>query len=282
MSTAWTPYRIRDLEQHLTERDIDILEDLERFRLLTSRQIQRLHFAANPLGSHATVSAATRATTRVLTRLRDRSVITPLARRIGGLEPGSSSTVWQLAASGERYLRARRGDPDRRKFTEPGNAFVSHTLAVADAAVDVVEQANAGHYEVLELQTEPGCWRSFSGSGATTVTLKPDLLIVTADAATETHSFVEVDRGTEHLPAVLRKCQLYQRYFRNGTEERERGLFPAVVWVAPDAERATRIRTAIDAERSLDTDLFSVTTRAAALHALAPYPITSTPKGGTT
>lgn len=34
-----TPGPKRDLSFHLTERDIRILEDLERFRLLTTRQI---------------------------------------------------------------------------------------------------------------------------------------------------------------------------------------------------------------------------------------------------
>ncbi|MDX2375639.1 replication-relaxation family protein [Microbacterium sp. LRZ72] len=281
MSAPWNPYRIRDLEQHLSERDVAILENLERFRLLTTRQLQRLHFAASPLGNHATVSAATRATTRVLTRLQERSVITSLARRIGGLQPGSTSTVWQLAAAGERYLRARRGDPDRRKFTEPGNAFISHTLAVADVAVTVLEQARAGAYEVLELETEPTCWRTFSGSGATTLRLKPDLLIVTADNTTETHCFVEVDRGTEHLPAVVRKCQLYQRYFSDGTEERIRGLFPAVVWLAPDQRRAEHIDAAIRAERALEAELFSTAPVAHTLEHLAPYTTSLTSKGGT-
>lgn len=49
-----------DLEEHLTERDVRILEDLERFRLLTTRQLQRLHFPAAPLGPHVTASGATR------------------------------------------------------------------------------------------------------------------------------------------------------------------------------------------------------------------------------
>ena len=274
-SKGWKPRQIRQLEQHLTPRDVALLHDLERFRLLRSDHIQRLHFGVAPLGSHATQLAATRATNRVLTRIEALSVIHRLGRRIGGPQYGSSATTWQLAPAGERFLRALRGDPDRRKFSEPGSAFVSHTLAIADTAVEVIERARLGRYEVLELQTEPWCWRTFqTGSGA--LTLKPDLLLVTADDETETHSFIEVDRGTEHLPAIRRKCDLYQRYYRDGSEERTRGLFPAVVWVVPGQPRAAAIRQAIAADTTVDPDLFTVVTTDAALTALAPYEPTST------
>ncbi len=268
--------RIPDLEAHLTERDIRILEDLERFRLLSSRQLQRLHFPAAPFGMHTTVSAATRGTTRVLGRLEGHGVIARLARRIGGIKHGSALTIWQLGPAGERFLRARRGEPNRRRYSEPGRTFLSHMLAVADVAIVITERANVSGYEVLELELEPDCWRPFTGSGGNVITLKPDLLVVTADATTETHSFIEVDRGTEHLPAVLRKCHTYQRYFATGTEQATRGLFPAVVWITPDPLRARSIRNAIDTDRTLDPDLFWVITPEQAISRLAPYPTSTT------
>lgn len=264
------------IETHLTDRDIRILEDLERFRLLTTRQLQRLHFPAKPLGSHTSASAATRGTTRVLTRLEALGGITRLARRIGGIKHGSALTIWQLGQSGDRFLRSRRGDRIRKRYEEPGLTFTAHMLAVADIAVTLIEQANAGRYELLELETEPACWRTFTGSGATIITLKPDLLAVTANSTTETHSFIEIDLGTEHLPAVLRKCRTYQRYHATGTEETSRGLFPAVVWIIPDAARATKLRTAITAERDFDDSLFWVVTPDAMLRQLAPYDATVT------
>lgn len=278
---TWKPRRIRELEQHLAQRDIAILEDLERFRLLTSGQLQRLHFGVAPLGSHATLLGAVRATSRVLTRIERLGVIERVSRRIGGPHHGSSATIWQLAPAGERFLRARRGDPDRRKFQTPGAAFTSHTLAVADVAVEALEGSRTGSYDVLELETEPTCWRSFQSGGAA-LALKPDLLLVTADSETETHSFIEVDLGTEHLPAVRRKCDTYQRAFRDGTEERSRGLFPAVVWVAVDDKRAAALRAGIAADSALDPDLFTVVERSSALAVLAPYgpqhPTTNAPR----
>lgn len=269
-------HRIAPLEQRLSERDVRMLEDLERFRLLTTRQLQRLHFPAAPLGPHATRSSATRGTSRVLNRLEELGVIARLQRRIGGIKHGSALTVWQLGAAGDRFLRARRGDPKRRRYEEPGRTFMSHMLAVADTAVVLIEQANAGRFELLELDLEPACWRTFTSGSTAPITLKPDLLVVTADAETETHSFVEVDLGTEHLPAVLRKCGTYQRYHATGNEQHTRGLFPAVVWIVPDPVRAKHIKDGIAADPHLATDLFWITTPESMNRQLAPYPATVT------
>lgn len=259
------------LDGHLTDRDIRILIDLEQFRLLTTRHLQRLNFPAEPLGPHASVSSATRGTTRVLGRLEQLGAISRLDRRIGGIKHGSALTIWQLASAGDRYLRARRGDPIRRRYEEPGLVFIEHQLAVADVATTVIEQAQAQRFDLLELEAEPTCWRTFNGTANTVIALKPDLLVVTADSATETHSYVEVDRGTEHLPAVLRKCRTYQRYLDTGIEQQTRGLFPAVVWIVPDAIRATKIRDAITADTTLRTDLFWCITPEQAVRHLAPY-----------
>lgn len=269
-------HRVQRLEEHLTARDIRILTDVERFRLLTTRQLQRLHFPVTPLGPHATASSATRGTTRVLNRLETLGVIERLQRRVGGTTHGSALTVWQLGAAGDRFLRARRGEPKRRRYEEPGRTFMSHMLAVADTAVALIEQANAGHFELLELDLEPTCWRTFVSGSAAPITLKPDLLVVTADPETETHSFVEVDLGTEHLPAVLRKCRTYQRYQTTGAEQHDRGLFPAAVWIAPDPVRAKKIREAIAADRHLTPNLFWITTPESMNRQLAPYPATVT------
>lgn len=268
--------RVPALELHLTDRDIRILEDLEQYRMLTTRQVQRLHLPVKPLGTHASVSAATRGTTRILTRLEGLAAVIRYDRRIGGLKHGSASTIWQIGGAGERYLRALRGDTARRRYREPNAPFIAHTLAVADVAVTLREHAAAQRFDLLTLDAEPACWRPMSGTAGDAVTLKPDLYVVTADARTETHSFVEVDLGTEHTPAVLRKCRLYQQYFQTGTEQATHGLFPAVVWLTPTVKRAERIRTAIATDRTLDADLFWVAPAEQAIDHLAPYPANTT------
>lgn len=275
MSVVWR------IEEHLTDRDIRILEALEQFRLLTTRQLQRLHLPAVPFGPHVSVSAATRGTTRILSRLEALGTVTRLERRIGGAKHGSANTIWQLGATGERYLRTRRGLPRRRRFDEPGLTFITHTLAVRDVVALVTEHATPRGYDVLKIAVEPDCWREFT-TPTGTGTLKPDLFVITADAATETHSFVEVDLGTEHLPALLRKCRMYQRYFHSGVEQEQHGLFPAIVWLVPTVKRAQDLQTAIEAARDLDTDLFWVATTDRALAHLAPYPPPEEPSSLTT
>jgi hypothetical protein len=287
MTITWTPYKIRQLDQQLTKRDKEILSSIEQFRMLSTRLIQRLHFPAGVLGEHLNVPAATRGTTRVLLRLEAHGLIARLPRRIGGIKHGSAGTVWQLAATGERYLRAQKGEAYRRRFVTPTNMFMDHTLEVAELAVALTEQARHGALELLDLQTEPTCWREHSGASGAAITLKPDLLVVTADSQFEAHCFVEVDRATEHLPSIVRKCRTYQAHHQSGVEQAKNGLFPLVVWVAPDQPRADKIRLSINTTPRLDPGLFTVTTRADAIRALSPAPdpvksdLITNPKGGT-
>lgn len=264
--TNWTAYRVRELLDRLTDRDLRILDDLERFRLLRTDQIRRLQFGSG----HATELAATRGAVRVLGRLEAGGYIARLTRRVGGPLRGSTATVWQLTATGERLQRARRGDPVRRRFQEPSPHFTRHTLAISELGVRLIERGRESGVDMVELRPEPNCWRSFTNALGAVTWVRPDLLSVTADAETETHVWAEVDLGTEHLPTVLRKCAVYERYFRTGIEQTARGVFPLVAWVVPDARRADALRQAIARERSLDGSLFVVVTSEDVMEVLAP------------
>ncbi|GEK80128.1 hypothetical protein ABA31_14790 [Agrococcus baldri] len=215
----------------------------------------------------------------MLRRLEAHALIARVSRRIGGPSHGSSQTIWQLAAGGERYLRARRGDPARRRYVTPTIGFLEHTLDVARYAAALGEAAMDRGFDLLELGTEPANWRSFQ-TAAGGQTLKPDLSVVTADSDHETHCFIEIDRGTEHMPAILRKCRLYESYWQSGTEQAIHGLFPSVIWVTPDQTRARRIREAIASDRQLNSQLFHAATAESSLSVVAPY-VTPSPKGGT-
>lgn len=95
--TPRTPYKIGDLLLHLTDRDLRVLEDLEQFRLLDTRLIQRLEFPVGPQPDgrpgFATQATATRLTLRVLHRLEEHGVIARVGRRVGGKGHGSSQTA---------------------------------------------------------------------------------------------------------------------------------------------------------------------------------------------
>jgi hypothetical protein len=271
MSDRWTPYKIDQLEAQLTARDSEILQSLEQFRALTTRLIQRLHFPSGQHGIHRTQKTATRLCNRVLLRLEADGFIARIeGRPVGGTVRGSAGTTWHLAATGERLLRARRGDPTRRRYVTPSRSFLAHTLAIAEFAASLRECEATGRVEVLELVTEPACWRPFQSMTGQTV-LKPDLAVVIANTEVEAHVFVEVDRSTEHLPTVIKKCHTYQLYRQTGIEQHRSGVFPAVLWITPDAERTRKLRAAIRREKSVDIDLFSITEATSATAALSGF-----------
>ena len=226
---------VANLRDRLTDRDLAVLQDVAKFRLLTTRQIQRLHFDT----AHATPVAAARACNRTLARLRDARVLRALERRIGGVRAGSAGFVWYLGPSGERLLQTL--DPSavggRHNYREPSRHFVEHTLAIAELAVQTIEAERAGDLEVLELQTEPASWQQSLSRFGTTQTLKPDLRLVTASGDYEQHRFVEADMATEHLPVILRQCAAYQAFRATGRYQAAHGLFPAVLWVTPTPAR---------------------------------------------
>jgi hypothetical protein len=268
---------VRVLLEMLTDRDLLVLKDLEQFRLLSTRQLQRLRFI-----THSSTSSATRTTIRVLGRLERHGLVTRLIRRVGGSLRGSAGTAWQLASVGERLLRAMAGDPNRRRYVEPSIQFAAHTLAVADCAISLIEADRAGTTELLELQAEPDCWREHTTASGSREWVKPDLYAVNADADFETHTFIEIDLGTEHLPAVLRKCAVYQRHFASGSEQTTTGVFPAVVWITTTSARADKIRAAIRSDPTLTNSLFHATTPSKAGAIITPTSSsTITSEGGT-
>lgn len=263
---------LSQLSDALSERDLRILHDLEEFRLLTTRQIQRLHFA----DGHASVSAATRACTRVMGRLKGHELVSTLGRRIGGVRQGSAGLTWQLAATGERYLRALRGDPKRRRYGEPGTDFVDHTLLVAELGVQLREtERRHVDWDITRLAAERRAWRPFIGLHGAKEWLRPDIHLITTDPDYEQHWFIEADRDREHRPHLLRKLQAYQRYHSSGRYQTEHDVFPTVLWAVPDETRIHELQELIEANGLL-RQLFRFTTHdhvAVTVTNRAPEPI---------
>lgn len=250
----------------LSERDWQIIGSVAAHRFLTTRQLQALHFA-----DHATELAGARACRRVVERLRSGRVLTNLRRRVGGVRAGSASFVWTLDVIGDRLLQQRRGESRRRRVHEPSTAFLDHTLAIADVHIELVGAERAGGLELVRIELEPDCWRTFlSGSGGREV-LRPDLYAVVAEPGSTTLDgsaaqsngfedcwFIEVDRGTESLPTVLRKCGQYESYRRSGREQQQLGTFPRVLWLVPDDRRRARLAGAVGSARNLVAEMFIV------------------------
>jgi hypothetical protein len=253
---------VRQLQEQLSARDLAIVRQVGQLRLMSARQIQAVHF---PDAEHGSQSAATRARQRAIKRLvRDRLLL-QLERRIGGVRAGSAGLVLALGAVGQRVLVL---DGPRRRAYEPTARFVDHILATAQLVVNVMVAARAGQLELLEQQAEPHCWREFAGIGGRLL-LRPDTFLVLGCGDYELRWFVEIDRASESLPTIARKCRLYADYYQSGVEQAKHGgVFPRVCWSVPDERRAERLRGIIDRERDLPTGLFVVTTAANSVNSL--------------
>lgn len=239
------------LSEQLGERERAVLTAVGSHRYLTTFQVQRLCFVG-----HATSPTAARVCRRVLTRLHSQRILRRLERRIGGVRAGSASFVWGVGAVGDRLLRRDSGLGIRKRFSEPSETFLDHTLAVAETHISLVEASRRGDVELLSAETEPTCWRNFTGPGGAREVLRPDLAITAASAAFEQSFFVEVDRGTESLPTLLRKCAQYEAYRRSGREQQSSGSFPLVLWLLPNEAREQRLTGAIQRASQLTPALF--------------------------
>ncbi|MGO9458025.1 MAG: replication-relaxation family protein, partial [Acidimicrobiales bacterium] len=114
--------------------------------------------------------------------------------------------------------------------------------------------------EVLSYDTEPKCWRRYFGPGGARSVLKPDSLAVVGIDDYEDRYFIEADCGTEHRPHIVTKAKSYVRYWQSGSEQAQTGIFPYVLWIAPDEQRATFL---VDVLASLPPEhwqIFMVTT----------------------
>jgi hypothetical protein len=235
-------------------------------RLMSARQIQAVHFPVSIHGNHA---AATRARQRVVARLiRDRLLVA-LQRRIGGVRAGSAGLVLALGPVGQRILKL---PGPRQRSHEPGPRFVDHSLAVAELLVDAIVAARSGHLELLDYAAEPQCWRRFT-TGGERRWLRPDAFLVLGVGDYELRWFIEVDRSTESLPVIIRKCRLYADYYQSGAEQAAHGgVFPRVCWVTPDEARAGRLAQVIARDNRLPDGLFVVAPSVKALQVLAEVP----------
>ena len=262
-STASSPTAVREeyrrlsrqqlegLERRLGERDKQALAAIQRHRYLLTSQVQRLYFTES-----STQSAALRATSRALKKLKEFGLIDHLARRIGGVRAGSGALIWYLTHAGERLLRlnTKNASPIKR-FFEPSPLFLAHTLAVADIAIQIAELCREQYSPKLTLlQTEPECWRVYSEYG-NMLSLKPDLFAITTSGQYEDRWFVEVDLDTESPSKIVEKCERYHKYYRSGLEQQEAEVFPLTVWIVPTTERKEKllrcIREAFEKQRKL-------------------------------
>jgi hypothetical protein len=174
---------------------------------------------------------------RTLRRLVDLRVLARVERPSGGLYGGSPGNVFTLHVAG---LRLANGDAGRQSPRRPhpvSRTFLDHALAVTEWYVRLAEAERTGGPKVLDFQGEPGSWRQFASYAGGREVLKPDAFVSLVSGEWEDRFFLEIDRSTEHTPALRRQLDRYVRYWRSGQEQATSEVFPGVLWIVPDVER---------------------------------------------
>lgn len=235
----------------LDRTDQEVLLFMQTVRLASGAQLRRRFFE----GGEASAASRARIARRKLGKLAELRVLDRLPRAVGGVRAGSEGFVYHLGPIGLRLL-ARMGSRSKR-IGAPGDRYVRHTLAIAETVVCLNEAETADTIDVIEVQTEPTCWRGFIAAEGVRVVLKPDLFVRVGAGAMEDRWFVEVDLATESPATLIRKGRRYLDHHRSGSEQSEHGTYPRVAWAVPDERR---LQVVVDALGTLPADTWPLFT----------------------
>jgi hypothetical protein len=241
--------RLETISSRLGEDDRVVLNFVSQCRLASGTQlVRRFWLTANR------DTAAARAGRRTLKRLADWRVLDPLPiRSVGGLHGGSDTLIYGVGVAGVKLL-SRRGLVQKR-LGAPGARYVKHTLACTELVVALHEADRDGVLELIEIQSEPACWRGFLGAMGARLVLKPDLFVrVGAGSVSEDRWLIEVDLATEATGTIGAKAKRYLAHYRAGSEQ----VHPRVLWIVPDERRAEQIVGALERLPATSRRMFSV------------------------
>lgn len=249
------------VRERLSARDRAIVDSLDRLRVATADQLERLHFSLLTSRSREVVRG------RVLRRLVAWRVITPLGRRIGGTRRGSTRTIYALDTTGQRLVRERRAAEQPtarvRRPSQVGERFLAHALAVSELYVTLATSVATVGMEVTAFDAEAAAWMP-DGMGGW---LKPDAYLQLSTPQFVDHWWAEVDRATESLPTLARQLDSYLDFYRRG-QLGPSGVMPRVLVSTITEQRRDAIRELVQRLPEPAGDLFLVTLDRHALLAL--------------
>lgn len=232
----------------LTPRDLALLEDVWRYRFLTTSQIEALR-AADSQEEHRFVSRLT--LTRRLKLLFHHRYLRRIARP---LAQGSREPVYVLDGAGARALSRLHGDVSASPPSRlPAPAALDHLLAIGQMRLSLTVAAGRGGGALLEwLPGEKARFRvtlEESGRRKEGVSIVPDGCAIVRLRGLRHHAFVEMDQGTEPQRTLAAKGRAYLAYWESGGFAADFGvpvgLGFRVLFVAPTPKRAQTVLKAI-------------------------------------
>jgi hypothetical protein len=258
MSTA----KLRQLAADLTPRYTAPLTHLDRARLLTGAQLDRL--LAEPNLSAQTVARVRR---RIMNRLCDARLVAVFDRPIGGVRAGSAGHIYTLTSAGHAFLAVQAGQPRPARTYAPigvGAAFLTHALAVSEIYVQLTQRCTP-QAELAVFATEPRSWHPDGAGGW----LRPDAYVALDAPAHADTWWIEVDQNTESLPRLRAKIRIYADYLHHGGTGPHGGI-PRVLFTAPTRHRCEAIGDLITGLPPPAEDTFAVLMHHhAAIHLIA-------------
>lgn len=240
----------------LDGRDRLIVNHVARFKQLSSAHVFALLFAG----------ASRTPCDRALKRLTDQGYLHRVERRaIGGRQGGAGQYVYGLGRRGwfmhfeGRYVLPR--------------VVNYHALAIADCYVALKRLERDGVLIVQGASTEPDCWAVIGA-----VDLRPDLYVQLQRGSRSTLLWIEMDMATEQHKQVRAKLESYWRAFQQADKfpyppelsrevvqpdgsTRRQTVFPRIIWVGVDQERAKELSWLVSTLDDEARRLFTVTTR---------------------
>jgi hypothetical protein len=261
---------LRELQAKLSDQDLAVIKSVSDLRFMTGDQLARIHFADE--------EASARGARRALLRLTRLGCLERLPRSVGGSRSGSAGFTYRPGLAGQRIAMENGWQPERRRRRShvPGTLFLAHSLAVAELHTLLIEADRSRRIELLRLDAEPACWRSYGGLGGQRSTLKPDSYLELGAREFVDSFFIEIDRDTEGSRTIEGKLEQYLVYEASGVEQAERGVFPLTLWLAPSAERVATINGCVETLPRPARRLFAVVAISEAITALATVTTTAT------
>lgn len=194
-------------------RDLDVLEAVHRFRILSQKQIQLLFFGSRETAKYR------------LQFLFDKGY---LERKF--LPPtqgmGRTPILYILDRRGAEALRAERGYEDIRFYSsskDVGEYFLKHTLAINDFMVALTLACRIHGFTFESWQTENEVKADYDRVSIKSETGKREDMPILPDAIFSFIAFnkrnrcmLELDRGMEKTETFTKKVRAYTAYYDSG------------------------------------------------------------------
>lgn len=209
----------------MTDRDRSVIRDLERFRVLTTPQLARLHFDSFKRASARLLFLHE---LKVLDRFR------PMREQWG-----SHPWHWVVGPMGAAILAGERcEDPERASRRWRGETMLAyatgqrlaHLVGVNDVYVSLAAHARRNDARLLDWQTEAEATKWADE------VVRPDAWGTWEEDGRRVEFFLEYDRGTETLGRLVDKLGGYEKF------EDHRGVSAWVLFgfTSPRRERTAR------------------------------------------